>query len=89
LDTNGYRLTLGATGYFGRGDALAFTVDRDAQVLGYRRTKANVASVILYIAGAVSVASKGAKQVQERYKEHKANKRNGDTDADADADAAN
>ena len=86
LDTNGYRLTLGATGYFGRGNALAFTVDREAQVLGYRRTKSNVSSVILYIAGAVSVASKGAKQVQERYKEHKAIKRNGDADTDADTD---
>ena len=86
LDTKGYRLTLGANGYFGRGDALAFTIERDAQASSYRRTKSNLSGVLLYIAGAVSVASRGAKQVQERYKERKELK-NGDPDADADVDA--
>ena len=74
VDTHGYRVTLGATGYFGRGDALALTVDRDAQVSGYERTKSNISGLVLYIAGAVSVASKGAKDVQDKYKERKARK---------------
>lgn len=74
VDTHGYRVTLGATGFFGRGDALALSVDRDAQVSGYERTKSNISGVVLYIAGAVSVASKGAKDVQERYQEKKAQK---------------
>lgn len=82
VDTKGYRLTLGGTGYFGRGDALAFTVDREAQVSSYQRTKSNISAAIVYVAGALSVASKGAKQVQERYKEKKAKKQNGDTDPD-------
>jgi long-subunit fatty acid transport protein len=89
MDTKGYRLTLGATGYFGRGDALSFTVDRAAQVTEYNRSKSNVSALVLYVAGAVSVASKGAKQVQEKYMERKAQKQNGDEeepDAEADAD---
>jgi hypothetical protein len=81
LDTKGYRLTVGANGYFGRGDALSFTLDRDARVTGYMRTKSNVSALVLYIAGAVSVASKGAKQVEGKYKEKKARK---NTDAGAD-----
>lgn len=87
VDTKGYRLTIGATGSFGRGDALAFTIDREAQVLGYRRTKANISAIVLYVAGAVSVASKGAKQVQERYKERKKKQNGGDADADTESDA--
>jgi hypothetical protein len=86
LDTKGYRLTLGANGYFGRGDALAFTIDSDARTGDYRRTKSNLSGVLLYIAGAVSVASRGAKQVQEKYQQRKELK-NGDTDADADSGA--
>lgn len=74
VDTQGYRLALGATGFFGRGDALSFTVDREARVTGYERTKSNKSAVLLYIAGAVSVASKGAKDVQKKYKERKARK---------------
>ena len=96
VDTHGYRVTLGATGYFGRGDALALTVDRDAQVSGYQRTKSNISGVVLYIAGAVSVASKGAKDVQERYKEKKAReveeqstKEDTDADGSAEPDEAN
>jgi hypothetical protein len=80
IDTKGYRFTLGATGYFGRGDALSFTLDRDAQVSGYVRTKSNVSALVLYIAGAVSVASKGAKDVQKSYKGRKARKENGETE---------
>ena len=87
LDTKGYRLTLGGTGYFGRGEALAFTVDREAQVSFYQRTKSNISAVVVYVAGALSVASKGAKQVQEKYQEKKAKKQNGDADTDSDADA--
>ncbi len=87
LDTKGYRLTLGGTGYFGRGNALRFTVDREANVVDYQRTKSNISAVVLYIAGAVSVASKGAKQVQEKYKARKAAPSNGDADTDADVGA--
>ena len=74
VDTRGYRVTLGANGFFGRGDALALSVDRDAQVSGYERTKSNISGVALYIAGAVTLASKGAKQFQEKYKQRKAEK---------------
>ena len=85
IDTKGYRLTLGAAGFFGRGDALAFTVDREANVRSYRRTKANRSALLIYIAGALSVASKGAKEVQKKYQEKKASKsqqagEDGDTD---------
>lgn len=80
LDTKGYRLTLGATGYFGRGDALAFTVDRNAEVTSYVRTKSNISALVLYVAGAISVASKGAKQVEDKYKQRKTKKKNGDPD---------
>ncbi|UCH29604.1 MAG: hypothetical protein JSV06_00870, partial [Myxococcales bacterium] len=99
VDAAGYRLTLGATGYFGVGDALAFTLDREAQVAFYRQTKATAGGLLLYIAGAVSVASRGAQDVEKKYKERKARKaeENGDeedpaedagadTDADTDAD---
>lgn len=74
IDTKGYRLTIGATGYFGRGDAMAFTVNREAEVESYRRTKANRSALVLYVAGAVSVAAKGAKAVQEKYQERKEGK---------------
>jgi hypothetical protein len=77
VDTNGYRLTLGTTGYFGRGDALSFELDPNAQVSGYERTKSTVSALVLYIAGAVSVAGKGAKDVQDKYKKRKA-KKNGE-----------
>jgi hypothetical protein len=103
IDTNGYRLTLGATGYFGKGDALSFEIDPDAQVTSYERTKSTISAVVLYIAGAVSVASKGSKDVQKKYKKRKSKKNGednggngedekaaddpGDTGADTDADA--
>ena len=87
VDTKGYRFTLGATGYFGRGDALSFSLDRDAMVSGYVRTKSNVSALVLYIAGAVSVASKGAKDVQESYKDRKARKQNGETGGEDEKDA--
>ncbi len=72
VDAKGYRLTLGATGYYGKGDALAFVLDADEISGSYERTKATVSAVVLYIAGAVSVAAKGAKQVETKYKERKA-----------------
>ncbi len=74
VDTKGYRLTLGATGYFGRGDALSVVVDREAKVSSYERTKATTGAIVLYVAGAVSVASRGAKEVQHKYQERKAGK---------------
>ncbi|MFW2386901.1 MAG: hypothetical protein ACN4G0_01085 [Polyangiales bacterium] len=87
IDTKGYRLGLGATGYFGRGDALSFTIDRDAQVTEYRRTKSTIAALVLYISGAVSVASKGAKDVQGKIKKKKKKgAEEGESGADADAD---
>ncbi len=71
LDTKGYRLTVGANGYFGRGDALAATVNRDTAVVSYERTQSTISAVVVYIAGAVSVASKGAKEVQGKIKKKK------------------
>jgi hypothetical protein len=85
VDTHGYRLTLGANGYFGKGDALSFKIDPDAQVSGYERTKATISALVLYVAGAVSVASKGAKDVQQKYKKKKAKKKNGNAEEDPDA----
>lgn len=80
VDAAGYRLTLGANGYFGRGDAYTFTVDQEAIVTGYTRTKSTLSAIVLYVAGAVSVASRGASDVQRKYKERKARKQkeNGD-----------
>jgi len=82
IDTKGYRLGLGATGYFGRGDALSFTIGRDTQIVGYRRTRATTSALVLYISGAVSVASKGAKDVQGKIQDKKKNKENGDESED-------
>ena len=86
VDTSGYRFTVGAIGYFGRGDALAFTFDREANVTSYERTKSNRSALVLYLAGAISVAGKGAKDVQDKYKDRKSRKKGEDTDADAGAD---
>jgi long-chain fatty acid transport protein len=77
LDTKGYRLTFGATGLFGRGDALSFRLSNDGTVASYNRTKANRGALVLYIAGAVSVATKGAGEVQRKYKQRKERKKNG------------
>jgi hypothetical protein len=96
IDTKGYRLSIGATGFFGRGDALSFTLDRDAQAAFYERTKSNRTALVLYLGGAISVASKGAKDVQQKYKKRKTRKKaeeDGEletpagTDAGTDADA--
>jgi long-chain fatty acid transport protein len=87
IDTKGYRLTLGATGYFGRGDALSFTLDGDAMVAGYERTKSTVSALVLYVAGAISVASKGAKSVQDSYQERKAKKNGAGDESEPDTDA--
>ena len=99
LDTKGYRLTVGANGYFGRGDALAARLDRETAVVSYAQTTSTISAVVLYIAGAVSVASKGAKQVEDKYKKRKERKKgeedgedenaadeSSDTDADIDTD---
>lgn len=72
LDTKGYRLTVGANGYFGRGDALAARLDRDTVLVSYDRTRATISAVVIYIAGAVSVATKGAKEAQGKIKEKRA-----------------
>jgi hypothetical protein len=68
LDTKGYRFTVGANGYFGRGDALAASLNFDTEVVSYDRTRSTVSAVIVYIAGAVSVATKGAKDAQDKIK---------------------
>jgi len=87
VDTKGYRFTVGATGLFGKGDALAAVLDENTDVVSYRRTQATRAAIILYISGAISVATKGAKQVQEKQKERKRKRKNGDTGAGAGTDA--
>lgn len=71
LDTKGYRFTVGANGYFGSGDALAATVNRDTAVVSYKRTRSTISAVVVYIAGAVSVATKGAKEAQGKIKKKK------------------
>jgi hypothetical protein len=94
VDTKGYRFTVGASGLFGKGDALAAVLDENADVVSYRRTGATRAAIILYISGAISVATKGAQQIQQKQKEKKKRKAEGngedagtDTGTDADTDA--
>jgi hypothetical protein len=70
LDTNGYRLTVGANGLFGRGKALSAVVSQQADVLTYQRTGATSGALILYIAGAISIATKTAEKVKEKRKEN-------------------
>jgi hypothetical protein len=72
LDTKGYKLSFGATGEYGRGHALAVSVDRFGNAIRYERTAANSGALILFVAGAVSVASKAAKDIKERHEEKKA-----------------
>ena len=89
VDAKGYRLTLGATGYYGRGDALALILDSNTFSGSYERTKATISAVVVYVAGAVSVAAKGAKQIETKYKERKANndaEEGGDPDDDPESD---
>ncbi|MGB5229634.1 MAG: hypothetical protein WBN55_15305, partial [Eudoraea sp.] len=71
LDMKGYRFTVGANGYFGKGDALAASLNRDTEVVSYERTRSTISAVLVYIAGAVSVATKGAKDVQGKIKKKK------------------
>lgn len=71
VDTKGYRFTVGATGIYGKGDALAVVLDSNTRIISYRRTQATRGAVILYVAGAISVATKGAKEVGEKYKQRK------------------
>ena len=89
VDTKGYRLGLGATGYFGRGDALSLIVDREAQVVSYQRTKATISALVLYISGAVSVASKGAKDVQGKIKKKKSKKEEAENGNETEAETGN
>lgn len=86
LDTNGYRFTAGATGMFGVGDALGVQIDQEGNAASYSRTKATRSIVLLYIAGAISVASKGAREVQERYQERKGRKEEGDEEGSSSGD---
>lgn len=67
LDTKGYRLSLGANGMFGKGKALAAVVDQNGDILSYQRTEATGGALILYIAGALSIATKTAERVQEKH----------------------
>ncbi|KPJ96148.1 MAG: hypothetical protein AMS18_01515 [Gemmatimonas sp. SG8_17] len=71
VDTGGYRFTVGASGYFGRGDALSFTLDREARVTFYEREQSNFSALLAYIAGAVQIASKGTKDAKEKIQNHK------------------
>ncbi|MEM9727986.1 MAG: hypothetical protein AAF997_05330 [Myxococcota bacterium] len=67
LDYNGYRFTVGTTAMFGSGDALSATVDESGEVLSYDRTSARRTIVLLYLAGAISVATKASKAVGDKY----------------------
>ena len=87
LDTKGYRFTVGANGYFGRGDALAASLNRDTEVVSYERTRSTISAVVVYIAGAVSVATKGAKDVQQKYKSKKSQKQSEKNGENADLQA--
>ncbi len=69
LDTNGYNLSFGATGLWGRGDALSVTIDSFGEPLEYERTRASSSALMLFVAGAVSVASKAAKDIKEWHEE--------------------
>lgn len=80
LDTNGYRLTVGANGLFGKGKALSAVVDQQANVVTYQRTGATSGALILYIAGAISIATKTAEKVKEKRKSDEEN--TSDTEAE-------
>ncbi|MGB5813168.1 MAG: hypothetical protein WBG86_21720 [Polyangiales bacterium] len=66
LDTKGYRLTVGANGMFGKGKAAAADFDDSANVVSYQRTGETAGALILYIAGAISIATKTAALVKEK-----------------------
>ena len=87
LDTKGYRFTVGANGYFGRGDALAAALNLDPAVVSYERTRATISAVVVYIAGAVSVATKGAQEVQGKIKKKKGENGSGNESGPAPADS--
>ncbi len=86
IDTKGYRFNVGATGLFGKGDALAAVLDENADVVSYRRTQATRAAIILYVSGAISVAKKGATEVQEKQKERKRKQEKNGEDGEGDTD---
>jgi hypothetical protein len=92
VDMKGYRFTVGATGQYGKGDALAVTFDGETEVVSYRRTDATRSLLALYIAGAVSVASQSAKDVKDKRKRKDKEKNHeevedSDTDTGADTGA--
>lgn len=71
VDTKGYRLSLGASGLFGKGEALTANFDERLVPGSYTRTEARRSALVLYIAGAVAVATKTAKRVGDKRKEKK------------------
>ncbi len=58
-----YRLSTGVTAMWGRGDALAATVNSNADVLSYDRTNAMRRAFLFHISGAVSTVSRAASDV--------------------------
>ncbi len=71
VDASGYRFTVGASAQFGKGDALAVAIANDGTAIGYERTTASASALLLFIGGAISVATKTAKDLQQRRKEKK------------------
>ncbi len=63
LKANDYRLSTGVTAMWGRGDALAATVDATANVLSYQQTDARRRAFLFHISGAVSAVSRAASEV--------------------------
>lgn len=86
LDYNGYRFTVGTTAMVGPGNALSATIDERGDVLSYERTRARRAIVLLYLAGAISVATKAGKAVTERYEDRKEEEATVDTEEGAKED---
>ncbi|MEM7436056.1 MAG: hypothetical protein AAF436_12945, partial [Myxococcota bacterium] len=79
LDTKGFRFTVGSTFMYGVGDALSATISQDSEVLGYDRTRARRAILLIYVAGAIAVATKTGKLVTEKYQERQEEKEEGVT----------
>ncbi|MEM7137398.1 MAG: hypothetical protein AAF500_12500 [Myxococcota bacterium] len=74
LDTKGFRFTVGSTFMYGVGDALSATINENTEVLGYQRTRARRGILLLYVAGAIAVATKTGKLVTEKYQERQQQK---------------
>lgn len=58
-----YRLSTGVTALWGKGNALAATVNQTADVLGYQQTSATRRAFLFHISGAVSAVSRAAGDV--------------------------